>query len=211
NIPRQRALVRRNVGDNVQPKVFVNPLVEQVSHAEFRVILQVLAQAMNTQANREVVALMKPIVGMEMTRKSPHKVRDCPSQASKSKDGLQVHHNASGSGGAPLHNRFYALQTRHDLESSPNVVIDSETPTLELVPIINKFLKVFPKDLRSILSKREIDFGIDFLPDIQPIYIPPYRMDPSKLKELKDQLKDLLDKGFIRPNISPWGAPVLFV
>ncbi|KAH0781716.1 hypothetical protein KY290_001314 [Solanum tuberosum] len=58
---------------------------------------------------------------------------------------------------------------------------------------------------------REIDFGIDILPDTRPISIPPYRMAPSELKELKEQLNDLLDKGFIRPNVSPWGAPVLFV
>ena len=49
------------------------------------------------------------------------------------------------------------------------------------------------------------------LPGTQPISIPPYRMAPAELKELKDQLKDLLDKGFIRPSASPWGAPVLFV
>ncbi|KAH0643768.1 hypothetical protein KY289_034742 [Solanum tuberosum] len=59
--------------------------------------------------------------------------------------------------------------------------------------------------------EREIEFGIDLLPNTQPILIPPYRMAPAELKELKEQLKDLLDKGFIRPSISPWGAPVLFV
>ncbi|WMV25700.1 hypothetical protein MTR67_019085 [Solanum verrucosum] len=57
----------------------------------------------------------------------------------------------------------------------------------------------------------EIDFGIDLLPDTQPISIPPYRMAPAELKELKEQLRDLLEKGFIRPSQSPWGAPVLFV
>ena len=58
---------------------------------------------------------------------------------------------------------------------------------------------------------REIDFGIDLLPDTRPISISPYRMAPAKLKELKEQLKDLLAKGFIRPSVLPWGAPVLFV
>ncbi|WMV24573.1 hypothetical protein MTR67_017958 [Solanum verrucosum] len=57
----------------------------------------------------------------------------------------------------------------------------------------------------------EIDFGIDLLPDTQPISIPPYRIAPTELKELKEQLKDLLDKGFIRPSISQWGASVFFV
>ncbi|XP_070047480.1 uncharacterized protein [Nicotiana tomentosiformis] len=63
---------------------------------------------------------------------------------------------------------------------------------------------VMPKD-------REIDFGIDMMPDTQPISIPPYRVGPTELKELKEQLRDLLEKGFIRPSVSPWGAPVLFV
>ena len=49
------------------------------------------------------------------------------------------------------------------------------------------------------------------LPGTQPISIPPYRMAPAELNELREQLKDLLDKGFIRPSCSPWGAPVLFV
>ncbi|KAH0637947.1 hypothetical protein KY290_036496 [Solanum tuberosum] len=87
----------------------------------------------------------------------------------------------------------------------------SESPTLESVPVVNEFPEVFPDDLPEVPPKREIDFGIDLLPDTQPISIPPYRMAPAELKELKEQLKDLLDKGFIRPSISPWGAPVLFV
>ncbi len=88
---------------------------------------------------------------------------------------------------------------------------NSETPTLESVPVVNEFPEVFPEDLPRVPPEREIDFGIDLLPDTQPISIPPYRMAPAELKELKEQLKDLLDKGFIRPSISPWGAPVLFV
>ena len=54
-----------------------------------------------------------------------------------------------------------------------------------------------------IPPEREIEFGIDLLPDTQPISISPYRMAPAEFKELKEQLKDLLDKGFIRPSISP--------
>ncbi|XP_070049519.1 uncharacterized protein [Nicotiana tomentosiformis] len=64
---------------------------------------------------------------------------------------------------------------------------------------------------KGIPAEREIDFAIDLLPDAQPISIPPYRMAPTELRELKEQLKDLLDKGFIRPSTSLWGAPVLFV
>ncbi|KAH0651783.1 hypothetical protein KY284_031695 [Solanum tuberosum] len=85
----------------------------------------------------------------------------------------------------------------------------SETLTLKSVPLVNEFLEVFPKYLPGVPPEREIDFGIDLLPDTQPISILPYRMALVELKELKEQLKDLLDKGFIRPSISPRGAPVL--
>ena len=66
---------------------------------------------------------------------------------------------------------------------------------------------MFPADLPGMLP----DFGIDLVLGTQPISIPPYRMAPAELKELKEQLQELLDKGFIRPSVSPWGAPVLFV
>ncbi|XP_075101689.1 uncharacterized protein LOC142177123 [Nicotiana tabacum] len=78
-----------------------------------------------------------------------------------------------------------------------------------LVPIVNEFPEVFPEDLPGVPPDREI--GIDLLHDTKPISIPSYRMAPAELKDLKVQLKDLLDKGFIRPSVSPWGAPVLFV
>ncbi|KAH0758100.1 hypothetical protein KY290_021593 [Solanum tuberosum] len=89
--------------------------------------------------------------------------------------------------------------------------VDSKTSILESVPVVNEFPKVFFDDLPGIPPERDIDFCIDLLPDMQPIYIPPYRMTLAELKKLKEQLKDLLDKGFIRLSISPWGAPVLFV
>ncbi|WMV38181.1 hypothetical protein MTR67_031566 [Solanum verrucosum] len=87
----------------------------------------------------------------------------------------------------------------------------SETPTLELVPIVYEFPEVFLEDFPRIPPERKIDFGIDLLLDTQPISITPYRMALAELKESKEQLKDLLDKGFIIPSISPWGAPVFFV
>ncbi|XP_070002054.1 uncharacterized protein [Nicotiana sylvestris] len=89
--------------------------------------------------------------------------------------------------------------------------IDKEPATLQSVPIVNEFPTVFTDGLPGIPPEREIDFAIDLLLDTQPISIPPYRMAPAELRELKEQLKDLLDKGFIRPSTSPWGAPVLFV
>ncbi|WMV58299.1 hypothetical protein MTR67_051684 [Solanum verrucosum] len=82
--------------------------------------------------------------------------------------------------------------------------VDSETHTFELVPFLNEFPEVFPNDLPGIPLEREIDFGSDLLLDTQPILIPFYRMAPVELKDLKEQWKDLLDKGFIRPSISLW-------
>ena len=65
--------------------------------------------------------------------------------------------------------------------------------------------------LRALPPDREVEFTIDLIPGTEPISIPPYRMAPAELRELKAQLEELLSKGFIRPSISPWGAPVLFM
>ena len=59
-----------------------------------------------------------------------------------------------------------------------------------------------------IPAEWEIDFGIDLLSDTQPISIPPYQMTPAEFKEVKDQVKELLDKFFIETSVTPWGAPV---
>jgi hypothetical protein len=90
-------------------------------------------------------------------------------------------------------------------------IVDSATPKLEDISVVREFSDVFPEDLPGLPPEREIEFGIDLVPSTTPISIPPYRMAPAELKELKDQLQDLLDKRFIRPSVSPWGAPVLFV
>ncbi|KAL0319703.1 UNVERIFIED_CONTAM: Retrovirus-related Pol polyprotein from transposon.6 [Sesamum radiatum] len=92
-------------------------------------------------------------------------------------------------------------------------VIDTEKvkPMLEEVPIVRYFLEVFPDDLPSLPPHREVDFAIETLPGVSPISITPYRMAPVELQELKKQIEELLEKGFIRPSTSPWGAPVLFV
>ncbi|WMV24598.1 hypothetical protein MTR67_017983 [Solanum verrucosum] len=89
-------------------------------------------------------------------------------------------------------------------------IIHFTTMIILEVPVVNEFLDVFPNDLPGVPPEREINFGTDLLPDTQPISIPIYRMAPAELKELKEQLRDLLEKGFIRPSQSPWGAPVLF-
>ncbi|GJU76986.1 putative reverse transcriptase domain-containing protein [Tanacetum coccineum] len=70
---------------------------------------------------------------------------------------------------------------------------------------------VFPEDLLGIPPTRQVEFQIDLIPGAAPVARAPYRLAPSEMKELSDQLKELSDKGFIRPSSSPWGAPVLFV
>ena len=82
---------------------------------------------------------------------------------------------------------------------------------LEDVPVVRDFLDVFPDDLPGLPQEREIDFPIDLVPGTAPIYLPPYKMAPTELKELKTQLQELVDRELIRPSISPWGALVLFV
>ncbi|WMV08279.1 hypothetical protein MTR67_001664 [Solanum verrucosum] len=77
--------------------------------------------------------------------------------------------------------------------------LESKTPTLESILVVNKFLEVFPDDLPSVPPEGKIDIGIDLLPDTQPISILPYRIALVELKELKEQSKDFLDNGFIRP------------
>ena len=70
---------------------------------------------------------------------------------------------------------------------------------------------MFPEELVGLLANREIEFAIDVQPGTNPISILPYRMAPAELKELETQLRELLDKDFVRPSVSPWGASVLFV
>ena len=86
-----------------------------------------------------------------------------------------------------------------------------EGTQLEDIPIVKEFPDVFPDDILGLPPDREVEFTIDLIPGTEPISIPPYRMAPAELREIKAQLEELLSKGFIRPSISPWGAPVLFV
>ncbi|GJS82404.1 putative reverse transcriptase domain-containing protein [Tanacetum coccineum] len=87
----------------------------------------------------------------------------------------------------------------------------SEEKRLEDVPIVQDFPEVFPEDLPGLPPTRQVEFQIDLVPGAAPVARAPYRLAPSEMKELSEQLKELSDKGFIRPSSSPWGAPVLFV
>ncbi|GKF09277.1 hypothetical protein Tco_0043501 [Tanacetum coccineum] len=67
------------------------------------------------------------------------------------------------------------------------------------------------RDFPGLPPTRQVEFQIDLIPGAAPVARPPYRLTPSEMKEFSEQLKELSDKGFIRPSSSPWGAPVLFV
>jgi hypothetical protein len=83
--------------------------------------------------------------------------------------------------------------------------------SIKEIPMVREFLDVFPDDLPGMPPERDIEFKIELQPGTTPISKAPYKMSREELAELKIQLKDLLDKGFIRPSSSPWGCPVLFV
>ncbi|KAL4011180.1 hypothetical protein IC575_028229 [Cucumis melo] len=88
-------------------------------------------------------------------------------------------------------------------------VVDTRESEVSLSsePVVREYPDVFPDEL----PPKEIDFAIELEPDTTSISRAPYKMAPAELKELKVQLQELLDKGFIRPSVSPWGTPVLFV
>ncbi|GAU51584.1 hypothetical protein TSUD_414280 [Trifolium subterraneum] len=82
---------------------------------------------------------------------------------------------------------------------------------LEEIPVVSEFSDVFSEDISDLPPEREVEFSIDLVPGPSPISMAPYRMSASELNELKKQLEELLEKKFIRPSVSPWGAPVLLV
>ncbi|KAL0539660.1 hypothetical protein IC582_023876 [Cucumis melo] len=92
-------------------------------------------------------------------------------------------------------------------------VVDTREADVSLSsePVVRDYPDVFPEELPGLPPHREVEFAIELEPGTVPISRAPYRMAPAELKELKVQLQELLDKGFIRPSVSPWGVPVLFV
>eukprot|EP00253_Pinus_taeda_P019034 PITA_19034 len=86
-----------------------------------------------------------------------------------------------------------------------------KTAILNNIPVIQEFTDVFPEEIPGLPPKRNIDFTIELVPGAAPVSRAPYRMSVPELTELKMQLQELLDKNYIRPSVSPWGAPVLFV
>jgi hypothetical protein len=102
--------------------------------------------------------------------------------------------------------------TCHTRGSGPDpMVFRMEAKSLEEVPVVNEYLDVFPEELSGMPPDRDIEFVINLVPGTSPIAKRLYRMAASELAELKKQLEELQQSGFIRPSSSPWGAPVLFV
>ncbi|GKA50665.1 putative reverse transcriptase domain-containing protein [Tanacetum coccineum] len=87
----------------------------------------------------------------------------------------------------------------------------SDEKRLEDIPVVKEFSDVFPEDLLGLPPVRQVEFQIDLIPRAAPVARTPYRLAPSEMQELSNQLQELADRGFIRPSTSPWGAPILFV
>jgi hypothetical protein len=88
----------------------------------------------------------------------------------------------------------------------------NQVDTIELnkVPVVCEYPDVFPEELPGMPPDREIEFVIELAPGTAPIYRKPFRMASTELVELKKQIKELLEKGYVQPSSSPWGSPVLF-
>eukprot|EP00253_Pinus_taeda_P006409 PITA_06409 len=100
--------------------------------------------------------------------------------------------------------QIYAIQVGYANQKDKVSTIDS-------IPIVQEFVDVFPKEVPGLPPKRDIDFTIELIPGAAPVSRAPYRMSVPELIELKMQLQELLDKNYICPSMSPWGAPILFV
>jgi hypothetical protein len=79
------------------------------------------------------------------------------------------------------------------------------------VSVVSEFPDVFPEELAGMPLDHDIKFVIELMPGTTPIYNSPYRMATPELAKLNEHIKELLEKGFVRPSSSLWGAPVIFV
>ncbi|XP_021728723.1 uncharacterized protein LOC110695800 [Chenopodium quinoa] len=83
---------------------------------------------------------------------------------------------------------------------------DKEEKSDTKLPVVEEFPDVFPDEIPGMPPERDVEFTVDLVPGTRPISKAPYRMAPTEMKELKAQLEDFLEKGYIRPSSSPWGA-----
>ncbi|GKC31918.1 putative reverse transcriptase domain-containing protein [Tanacetum coccineum] len=163
------------------------------------------------------------IIGMDWLSKY-HAVIDCAEKIVRipwGNETLLIYGDGSNQGNGTRLNIISCTKTHKYLLKGHHVflahVTTKETEDksgekrLEDVPIVRDFPKVFPEELPGLPPTRQVEFQIDLMPGAAPVARAPYRLAPSEMKELSEQLQELSDKGFIRPSSSPWGAPVLFV
>ncbi|GJS22119.1 putative reverse transcriptase domain-containing protein [Tanacetum coccineum] len=163
------------------------------------------------------------IVGMDWLAKY-HAVIDCAEKIVRipwGNETLIIHGDGSNQGNGTRLNIISCTKTHKYLLKGHHVFLAHVTTKeiedksgekrLEDVPIVRDFPEVFPEDLSGLPPTRQVEFQIDLVPGVAPVARAPYRLAPSEMKELSEQLQELSDKGFIRPSSSPWGAPVLFV
>jgi len=113
----------------------------------------------------------------------------------------------------PLLSAVQAVKNVRDGAQAYLVYVQAKLETkekLEEIPVVCHYSNVF-SEIMGLPPNREVEFSIDLVLGTQPIHKAPYRMAPTELRELKEQLQELLDRGFIPPSVSPWGAPMLFV
>ncbi|GJX96336.1 putative reverse transcriptase domain-containing protein [Tanacetum coccineum] len=163
------------------------------------------------------------IIGMDWLSKY-HAVIDCAEKIVRipwGNETLIVHGDGSNQGNGTRLNIISCTKTHKYLLKGHHVFLANITSKetedrsgekrLEDVPIVRDFPEVFPEELSGLPPTRQVEFQIDLMPGAAPVARAPYRLAPSEMKELSEQLQELSDKGFIRPSSSPWGAPVLFV
>ncbi|GJU88186.1 putative reverse transcriptase domain-containing protein [Tanacetum coccineum] len=161
------------------------------------------------------------IIGMDWLSKY-HAVIDCAEKIVRipwGNETLIVHGDGSNQRNGTRLNIISCTKTHKYLLKGHHVFLASITAKetedgsgekrLEDVPIVRDFPEVFPEELPGLPPTRQVEFQIDLVPGAAPVARAPYRLAPSEMKELSEQLQELSDKGFIRPSSSPWGAPVL--
>ncbi|KAI3729830.1 hypothetical protein L6452_18501 [Arctium lappa] len=118
-----------------------------------------------------------------------------------------------GNSGRPARARVFEIGAEEARQNPDVITVDKKLKEKRIqdIPIVQDFPEVFPDELPGLPPQRQVEFHIDLIPGAAPVAKSPYRLAPSEMKELSEQLQELLEKGFIRPSSSPWGAPVLFV
>nr|GEW88102.1 retrotransposon protein, putative, Ty3-gypsy subclass [Tanacetum cinerariifolium] len=157
------------------------------------------------------------IIGYECGRPG-HFRKDCPKLRNQNRGNQTGNKNGNKNGNQTGDRSFLSSTFSVLLDVAPStldtsyVVEDkSKEKRLEDVLIVREFLEVFLENLPGLPPARQVEFQIDLVPSAAPVARAPYRLAPAEIQELSTQLQELSDRGFIRPNFSPYGAPILFV